>query len=284
MIKLKLFDCLLAIQLFIVPFGQIFAQENDDLAACSEPAPRDGIYLDKSQERPILQQPHLEQRDVMWEKKIWREIDLKELRNQHFAYENRPLASILMNAAFEGKIKAYSNGDDRFSKRISAKDLREILEKTDTFTVTDPLTGLDDITTAKRTFDPHEVVRFRIKEITYFDSKLSRMNTRIIGIAPIKQFYSSNGDLLAHTPICWFYFDEIRPLLASEGSFNSNNDIKSFSWDDVFLSRYFSSFIVKESNVKDARLADMYSGMDALHEGEKIKEGIRNYEGDLFGN
>jgi hypothetical protein len=50
------------------------------------------------------------------------------------------------------------------------------------------------------------------------------------------------------------------------------------------LSRYFSSFIVKESNVKDARLADMYSGIDALHEGEKIKEGIRNYEGDLFGN
>jgi gliding motility associated protien GldN len=143
---------------------------------------------------------------------------------------------------------------------------------------------LDDITTAKRTFDPHEVVRFRIKEITYFDSKLSRMNTRIIGIAPIKQFYSSNGDLLSHTPICWFYFDEIRPLLASESSFNSNNDIKSFSWDDVFLSRYFSSFIVKESNVNDARLADMYSGIDVLHEGEKIKEGIRNYEGDLFGN
>jgi len=284
MIKLKLFDCLMAIQLLIVSIGQVLAQENGDLASCSEPAPRDGIYQDKSHERRILQQPHLEQRDVMWEKKIWREIDLKEMRNHHFVYENRPLASILMDAAFEGKIKAYSNEDDRFSKRILANDLRELLEKTDTFFVTDPITGLDNIATAKRTFDPHEVVRFRIKEMTYFDSKLSRMNTRIVGIAPIKQFYSSNGDLLAHTPICWFYFDEIRPLLASESSFNSNNDIKSFSWDDVFISRFFSSFIVKESNVKDARLADIYSGIDVLHEGEKIKEGIRNYEGDLFGN
>ena len=284
MIKLNLFDCLLAIQIFIVPFGQVFAQEDGNLASCSEPAPRDGIYQDKSHERRILQQPRLEQRDVMWEKKIWREIDLKEMRNHHFVYENRPLASILMDAAFEGKIKAYSNEDDRFSKRIVAKDLRELIEKTDTFLVTDPITGLDNIITAKRTLDPHEVVRFRIKEITYFDSKLSRMNTRGVGIAPGKQFYSSTGDLLAHPPICWFYFDEIRPLLATESSFNSNNDIKSFSWDDVFISRYFSSYIIKESNVKDARLADIYSGIDALHEGEKIKEGIRNYEGDLFGN
>ena len=46
--------------------------------------------------------------------------------------------------------------------------------------------------------------------------------------------------------------------------------------------RFFSSYVIKERNVLDRRLEDIYSGLDILMEGEKIKQEIFNYEHDLW--
>jgi hypothetical protein len=54
------------------------------------------------------------------------------------------------------------------------------------------------------------------------------------------------------------------------------------SYDDLFMKRYLSGFIVKESNVFDRSMGDYAQGLEALPEGQAIEEKIRNFESDLW--
>ncbi|PJF37578.1 MAG: gliding motility protein GldN, partial [Phototrophicales bacterium] len=86
-------------------------------------------------------------------------------------------------------------------------------------------------------FNPEDVQRYRIKEVWYFDSRRGQMDKRILGIAPIVNRYDQDGNFITSMPICWFYFDDLRGLLAKEKAPSAHNDVAYQSWDDVFISR-----------------------------------------------
>ena len=63
------------------------------------------------------------------------------------------------------------------------------------------------------------------------------------------------------------------------------NLVKSYSFDDAFQLRYFSSLIVQESNPDDYKLAnrpDLKSGLDKLLEADRIKKSLIQYEQDMW--
>ena len=260
----------------------VMAQFSERATESCADRPLDGIYKTNMSERVPLPYPHLEERDVLWEKRIWREIDVKELRNHHFSNSDRFFFDILIDGLRNNKIKAYSAENENFSKELDFTDISKILYKDDTAQVTDPVTGDVTLTPFKHSFNPSDVTKYRIKEVVYFDSKLGRMNTRILGIAPVINVSDKEGNQIANTALCWFYYNDIRPILAVEPMFSEHSDTRGMSWDDVFQARIFSSYITKESNVKDARLQDLHSGMAIFYESEKIKESIRNIESDFF--
>jgi gliding motility associated protien GldN len=277
----KIIGCLTAALIFVVFTQQTKAQNsNADLVKNSRPS--GDIYRTDIAERLPLEYPHLEERDVLWEKRIWREIDVRELQNHHFAYEKRHFVTILLDALKNNKISAYSTSNDEFTEELSYKDISKIINTCDTSFVTDSESGLVTEVPFTNEFDPKSILRYRIKEVVYFDSKLSRMNHRILGIAPIMNRYDNQNNLIGAVPLCWFYYNDLRNVLAKEPIFNSASDSRSLTWDDVFQIRYYSSFITKESNLKDARLQDLYSGINILYESEKIHENIRNREADMF--
>jgi gliding motility associated protien GldN len=273
------FCCLIAAFALIALTQNLEAQRA--VETCAD-RPLDAIYSTNMSERVPLAYPHLEQRDVLWEKRIWREIDVKELRNHHFASPNKYFIDILLSGLEKKKIRAFSAENENFTKEQNFDDISKMISKTDTIPVTDPVTEAITMMPVKREFNPTNVIKYRIKEIVYFDSKLGRMNTRILGIAPIVNINDSEGNLIASTVLCWFHYNDIRSLLAKEALLSDHSDTQGLSWDDVFQARFFSSYIIKESNVKDARLQDLHSGMAILHESEKIKEEIRNKELDFF--
>ena len=131
-------------------------------------------------------------------------------------------------------------------------------------------------------FDYSRITRFRLKEVWYFDSKYSKLNVRILGIAPIMTRVDDFGNILFEGPVCWFYYPELRELLTREEAFNEGNDAARLTWTDMFDIRLFESVITKESNVHDRRIQDYKSGIDAVVEAEKIKEGIFNFEHDMW--
>ena len=64
---------------------------------------------------------------------------------------------------------------------------------------------------------------------------------------------------------------------------NRGNDATGLSFDDVFMKRIFSSYIVKVSNPFDNSLIGMgLQGTDALYEGQRISEQIFNKEHDMW--
>ena len=229
-----------------------------------------------------LEYEYINQRDVMWEKRIWREIPIQTRLNQHFRYAKRPLAQVILEMVTNGEIIAYTTADDEFKKELCVADLRSLLNTKETVTILDPETFEETIVEVENKFDYARITHFKIKETWYFDSKYSKLNVRILGIAPMLTEYDDAGNILFEAPLCWLYYPDLRQKLVQEKVFNAANDASTLTWTDVFDMRYFESIITKESNVFDRRIKDYKEGIDALIEGQKIHESIRNFESDLW--
>jgi hypothetical protein len=147
-------------------------------------------------EKLPLEPEYVNERDVMWEKRIWREINVKTKRNHPFAYANRPLAQILFELATQGEVTAYATNNDEFTTPLCADDVLNLLNTKETIVVIDPTTLEEKEVVVENSFDYSRVVRFRVKEVWYFDTKYSKLNVRILGIAPIVKRLDDMGNVL----------------------------------------------------------------------------------------
>jgi hypothetical protein len=85
------------------------------------------------------------------------------------------------------------------------------------------------------------------------------------------------------TPAFWIYFPEARHVLVNKEVANRHNDATGLSYDDVFIKRMFSSYIIKQSNSEDLRIKDYIAdGVERLMESERIKKTLMDYEQDLW--
>ena len=233
-------------------------------------------------EKRILPYDHIREADIFWEKRIWRVIDVREKMNLPFAYPERPLFTIMMDAAMDNEIKVYSTEDDKFSARLEPGEVATMGATVDTVITFDPETYEEQIQIVRNELNPEDVKRFRLKEIWFFDEETSTMQVRILGIAPLIDVKDDNGNFKYEKPMFWVYYPEARQVLARELVFNPGNDSSPNSWEDLFEMRYFSSYIYKESNVYDRKLQDYLSGVDILLEADKVKQEIFNFEHDLW--
>lgn len=246
-------------------------------------APRDNFY-DRYMhtEKQALAYDHVHEKDVFFEKRIWREIDTRTKRNQHFNYPLAPFAKILIDAVKDNKVTAYSTWSDDFTKPLSLQAAMDICVERDTFIMINPSTFEEEVHTSASEVNAMDIKKFRIKEVWYFDEETGDMNVRILGIAPIIDRYDDNGNFLLAMPMFWLYYPDLRPILATKESFNPENDAMRMSWDDVFEARFFESHITKASNVHDARLMDQFAGIDILIASDKVQQELLHFEHDLW--
>ncbi|MEP7196165.1 MAG: gliding motility protein GldN [Saprospiraceae bacterium] len=236
-------------------------------------------------EQRVLAYEPIREADVTWEKRVWRVIDVREKMNQVFMEPNRAFFVILKEAAERGDIKIFA--EENFKKPLKNSDLDKMLHSIDTTTVFNPDTYIEELKIVQNEIDYNDIKTFRVKELWYFDKESSRLNCRILGIAPIKaETDESTGLVKYEGPMFWVYYPEVRKILAKERVFNDKNDIAPGTWADIFDGRFFSSYIVKESNVQDIRLTDIYKGefdgVKLLLESDRIKNKILNFEHDLW--
>ncbi len=234
-------------------------------------------------EKRVLPYENLREADIMWEKRIWRVIDIREKMNLPFSYPERAFFTILMEAAENAEITTYSADDDKFTNPLSPDEVKNMGSKADTIPFFDPITYEERDTVVYNVLDHTKVKRFRLKEVWFFDEESSALQVRILGIAPLLDEYDDNGNFLFERPLFWVYYPEAREVLAREPVFNMfSNDSQKLTWEDMFEMRFFSSYIYKESNVHDRRLQGYLSGVDLLLEADKIKNKIFNFEHDLW--
>ncbi len=246
-------------------------------------APLDGIVQKKLiLEKQVLPWEPIREADILWSKRVWRVIDVREKINLPFIYPELPFFSILMNGIQDSTIKAYKADNDKFWYKIANQELQSIISTTDTLLTVDPVTYEQKIKIVVNKVNPDDIKRYRIKEDWYFDRQYSALKVRVLGISPLKDVTNEAGEFLYEKPLFWVRYPDCREYLARNRAFIEGNDANPMSWEDLFEQRRFSSYVWKESNVHNRRLQDYLQGIDLLLEGEKIKAEIFNYEHDLW--
>lgn len=251
----------------------------------------DGVYVrEHNPSREVVPLTHLREADVMWSKRVWRIIDVKEKMNLAFAQpeerinDRRSLNHIIYDAVKEGSMTGYK--DEEFMSPMTPEEFSSFGVRVDTIWVPNP-DNTDELipTVVKNEFNPNEIIQYRVKEEWFFDKQRSVMDVRIIGIAPLYFMKDETGTIregVPPQPVFWVYYPEARKVFANQEVFIRGNDSDRRTWDDIFLKRMFASYIYKENNVFDRRVQDYLQGMDALLEAERIKMDITNLEHDLW--
>ena len=231
---------------------------------------------------------NIREADVAYQKRVWREIDLREKMNQYLISPKARLIDVLMTAIMNGELTAYDATQtpidpdgDSFSRPLTPEQAKNKMADSsvvDKFDANGDKTGS---TVVAGDFSPDSIVKFRIKEDWIFDKQRSTFEPRIIGIAPLIKPKAGGIDL-DYQPAFWIYFPDARQVLANKEVVNKNSDATNLSFDDIFMKRIFTSYIVKESNDKDDRIKDYAQGIDKLYESERIKKKLMDYELDLW--
>ncbi len=254
---------------------------------------RNNFAVDRSQskDRKPLEYEDIREDDALFSHFVWREIDGREKINQSFVYPGKDdngdqrFFSILLSAIKNDSIVAFSSDNDRFTIPLTVNQVMALTAGAfDTVESADPVTGVvEKVITKKPRFSPDSVYTFRIKEQVIFDKEASRLFTRIIGIAPIAKYVIAGKSL--PKVLFWVYYPDIRRTLSKFEVYNPKNFASRMTWEELFESRIFSSYIIKSTmgNPNDKFLSAMIKDkLFQLLEGENIKQKILNYEQDLW--
>lgn len=252
--------------------------------------PKDGFAVRNDVDSNVMV-PYADVReeDVYYSKRIWREIDLRDTINSVLGAEDSKLIDVLLNSIANEELTAYSPRDTTAGK---------VLDINDSFKIA--LTAQEALTAARGTsegeidsvsgklaspvlnrLNPEDFMKYRIKEDWILDVKRSVFEPRIIGIAPMKMVEGN------WQPVFWIYYDEAREILAKKRLVNPANDASALTFDDFFVRRLFSSYIVKETNPANKTIIESLGLTDPkdprkLYESERIKKSISDYEQSLW--
>ncbi len=253
----------------------------------------DGLYpKEHVANRKPIPYAHVREADVLWAKKIWRIIDLREKINLTMYYPVTPIDDrmnlidlLLYGVQFEG-LTAYTTGNDEFKVPMTWEQVSTAMgAASDTTMVQDPETGEYVEKIVGGTMRSNEIKQIMLKEIWFFDRNYSRMDVRVIGLCPIREYAKETGgeESIIKEQVFWIYFPEARDLFARHEVFNPQNDAQRRTFDDIFNKRFFGSYIYKESNVYENRRIEAYAaGMEAMMESERIKLQLFTIEHDMW--
>ncbi|MAE09045.1 MAG: hypothetical protein CL661_09840 [Bacteroidetes bacterium] len=254
-------------------------------------APVDGLFPDEtwSVNKKPIPYPSIRRADVMWSKRIWREIDFRQKFNQKFYYPIDSQVSwksfimIVLDALKEGgRMTAYDiSNTDELLVPITYNEI--VGRQIDTIHQISrrPYPPYEEYdTTIYTDFDPTKVMRLRVKEDWYFDKQRSQMMVRIIALCPVLIVERDGQEQTS--PMFWISYAESRDVFAQALVFNEFNSAMKLTYDELFWKRLFDSYIYKEQNVYDRRINAYATGIDALLESERVKNEMFRFEEDLW--
>jgi gliding motility associated protien GldN len=243
----------------------------------------DFVHRPAITERQTLAWQPVREADILWEKRLWRVVDVREKINFAFTYPNAPFVDLLVKGVESEQMTVYSAEDDRFTKPLALADVQEMVSKTDTITRVNLTTYEEEIIIVHNNINAESIKRFRLKEAWFFDAKTATLRVRLLGIAPLMEVLDGEGNFLYERPLFWVHYPSARPYLARQKCHADGDNVALvYTWEDVFETRRFSSYIYKESETRDRRLQDYLAGHDLLMEGQKIEDELFNREHDLW--
>jgi gliding motility associated protien GldN len=263
----------------------------------------DGVYVKTIvPSRSMIRYEHVRESDVVWSRRVWSYIDLREkinhplyfpheemlkITNQDFSEEFIPILntdrlslwSIIKEHILKGDMTCYAVSHPR--DQAYDEDGQPI--RITTYDNDGNVLSIRDSLIPEEKFlwyTSKDIIQYRLKEDWFFDKERSVLDVRILGIWPV--IYNELKPGAEHRDLFWLYFPHLRPYLSRYYTYNEQNDAQWMSFDDLFFKRRFNAVMYKETNVYDRSVESYRMGADALMEAEKIKEKIRTLEHDVW--
>ena len=230
--------------------------------------------------------------DLSYMRQIYRQIDLTKDANTPLYFPEdiidgqENLFRIILRLVVDGQVPAYEYLDGRevFSDQykvnvadmlerfgIYAQEAKGSTERNPKFVIEEA-----DVPTG-------QVMNYYVIEKWEFDRRSNRMKTRVEAICPVLNRYEDYGGD-ARYPMFWVKFDALRPYLAQQYIFLSDdNNLPQYSLDDYFNLGMYDGDIYKTRNLRNLSMAQMYPDEDDMKRAQdSIDNRLRNFGKDLW--
>lgn len=243
--------------------------------------------------------PYLRESDVVWKTTIWRAIDMNEAFNQfmYFPQDNERntqgrinLVNLIVTTAENGDFDVYEDDDMKVPQEWSkarANLAGQQVVRIDTGEEDEDgnPTYIDSTAPGEPEFESFKKVM--LKEYWYIDKQDTRQKVRIVGLCFIfdKMTFQAGTEVpLTGQKSFWVPMNEmnVRQVLVNANAFEASNDVAERSYDDIFIQRYFDSYITRESNVYNRAIDQYLTGEDAILESQAIENKIFDIESDMW--
>jgi gliding motility associated protien GldN len=253
---------------------------------------KDGLYDEnETGVKAPMPLPYVREADVMWKKTIWREIDFRQKMNQGFYFPTtshknlKNLYTILKEALQDPTSGVIAYKDESITgeliKPTAWSEIKTQITGTTRVERTDDYGNVISVDYVESEMNSAEVKRCQIKEEWYFDKQRSELLVKIIAICPIRMVEKDGTQVPQR--LFWVPYDEnLRKVLIDAPFFNRSNSANRLSYDDVFMRRVFDSYIIREDNIFDRSINEYAKGAAALHESERVKQSIIDFEQNLW--
>lgn len=228
-----------------------------------------------------------------WMRIIYRQLDYDKDPNTPLYFPQDPvdgqenLFRIIMRLLADGKINAYEylDGRELFTDNYKVK-VRDVLdrfyipysqakgstEKNPRFTI-DP----SDVPTS-------EVLSYYIIERWEYDTRGNRMRTSVEAICPVLHRSGDFGGDAVKYPMFWIKLADIRPYLAQQQIFTSDdNNLPTCTYDDFFNLALYKGDIYKTRNLRNRSMMQLYPDPDDLRRAQdSIQNRLDRFEDKLW--
>ena len=232
----------------------------------------------------FLEFDYIDERDILWSKIVYEKIYLNEKLNfpllfpvndETYEKNRKSLWRILKENIINKRItELYFDRNDNFKDKMSFSDVMEVVSFTEL---------INGVQTPAEELKSIDITAYRIKGMWYFDKRQGEMKYRLLGLMPVgKNLKDDDGK--NNTDLFWIWYPSVRKILHEEKVFNDKNNASSISFDQLLVSRRFSSFIYKEDNVYGDRSIKDYKapGLESILESQRIKKEILDFEQDMW--
>ena len=179
----------------------------------------------------------IKEENVDWLQRVWRSIPME---NNPVLFDDNRVFQLIHEGLIKGEINGYSPETDIFKEELIPSDID---------------------------FASNEVLSYKIKEESFFDNKRMVMESRILGICPVVLDRETGKP----KELVWIYYPQFRKLLARLPVPDGQVPDYIRSAEDVFFYRYFSSQIIKVSNLHDQYIEDYKSDSEIEEEATKFE-------------
>ncbi len=249
-----------------------------------------GAVTDRMQGFFTTREPH--DADLAYMREIYRQLDLSKPENTPLYYPEdiidgqKNLFRLILDLVVDGSVPAYEYLDGReiFSDqyKVNVADMldrfgiyyttgRGSTERNPKFVIEEA-----DVPTG-------QVLNYYIIEKWEFDRRSNRMKTRVEAICPVLNRASDFGGESKY-PMFWVRYDQLRPHLASQYVFLSDdNNLPQYSIDDYFNLGMYDGEIYKTRNLRNLSMMQMYPDPDDLSRAQdSIDNRLRSYGKDMW--